>query len=95
MASVPVSKLKAELSRYLRTVRRGGEVQITERGVPIAKLVGLPSAGSDQQRVARLVRAGVLSQGSGDARSLLEEAPIAASGADLAGALSEEREDRL
>jgi prevent-host-death family protein len=95
MASVPVSKLKAELSRYLRTVRRGGEVQITERGVPIARLVGMPPPGPDRQRIARLVRSGVLSQGHGDARAVLEVAPVAAGDADLSGALSEDREDRL
>ena len=95
MTTVSISKLKAGLSRYLRSVRRGGEVQILERGVPIAKLVGMPEPGADRDRVARLVRAGVLSHGRGDARRLLERSPLAAPAGDLTGALAEDREDRL
>lgn len=44
MKTVSVSDLKAHLSRYLRMVRRGSEVQVSDRGVPIARLVGLREA---------------------------------------------------
>ncbi|HEY7514112.1 MAG TPA: type II toxin-antitoxin system prevent-host-death family antitoxin, partial [Vicinamibacteria bacterium] len=44
MTRVSVTDLKAHLSRYLREVRRGGEVQILERGVPVARLTALPAA---------------------------------------------------
>ncbi len=93
MSAVSVSELKAELSRYLRAVRRGGEVQILERGVPIARLVGMPAASADGERVARLVGAGVLTPGSGDARVLLSRPPLALA-ADLSAALADDREDR-
>jgi prevent-host-death family protein len=46
--SVPVAELKARLSEYLRMVRRGHEVIVTDRGRPVARLspVG-PSTGFD------------------------------------------------
>ncbi|MDD9980998.1 MAG: type II toxin-antitoxin system prevent-host-death family antitoxin [Gammaproteobacteria bacterium] len=36
MTTASVSDLKANLSRYLREVRRGGEVQILDRGAPVS-----------------------------------------------------------
>lgn len=100
MKTASVSDLKAHLSRYLRLVRRGSEVQILDRGVPVARLVGLDEAREspdprDKERVDRLVGAGVLRRGSGNVRDILSEPPIAVAGADLRGALDEDRQDRL
>jgi prevent-host-death family protein len=39
MTKVGVAKLKAELSDYLRKVRRGAEVVVYDRETPIARLV--------------------------------------------------------
>lgn len=39
MTHVSSSKLKAHLGRYLRTVRRGAEIVITDREQPVARLV--------------------------------------------------------
>jgi len=44
MQTASVSKLKAFLSKYLRHVKAGEEVLVTERGRPIAKLT--PALGS-------------------------------------------------
>ena len=98
MASV--SDLKAHLSRYLRLVRRGSEVQILDRGVPIARLVGLHGASEsadprDKDRLDRLVKAGVLRRGSGSVRDILADPPIVAARADLRRALEDDRKDRL
>ena len=38
MKTATVSKLKASLSKYLRSVKAGEEILVTERGRPIAKL---------------------------------------------------------
>jgi prevent-host-death family protein len=38
---VAVSELRAHLSDYLDQAREGAEVVITDRGVPIARLLGL------------------------------------------------------
>jgi prevent-host-death family protein len=41
---VAVSELRAHLSDYLGLAREGAEVVITDRGVPIARLLGLTAA---------------------------------------------------
>jgi prevent-host-death family protein len=95
MKAVSVTELKAHLSKYLRQVRRGGEVQVLDRGVPVARLVGLPSVRDDDRaRIERLVRAGALRPARGDASWLLAEEPLEAPQADVSGALREDREDR-
>jgi prevent-host-death family protein len=95
MTRASVSDLKAHLSRYLREVRRGGEVQIVDRGVPVARLVGLapPTAGAEAERRDRLIRAGVLRPGAGETSKILGQPPIQVS-ANLSAALEEERDDR-
>jgi prevent-host-death family protein len=97
MKTVSVTELKAKLSHYLRMVKRGSEVQIVERGTPIARLVGLPRTAlqSGRQRVERLCKAGVLRRGTGDLGWLLAEPPIPAHGVELERAVDEDREDRL
>ena len=95
MKTASVTELKANLSRYLRMIRRGSEVQVLERGVPIARLVGLGNAAApEQERLERLERAGVLRRGSSDASWVLDEEPIEVSGADVSGALLDDRDDR-
>jgi len=97
MKSASVTELKAQLAHYLRMVRRGTEVQVLERGVPIARLVGIkPAAGLDAERLERLARAGIVRRGSGDLSWLLDEPriPVAAE-AQLATALASDREDRF
>ena len=96
MASVSVTELKARLSHFLRMARRGSEVQILERGVPVARLVGVAKArGADRARVEQLKERGILRQGTSDLRWLLTEAPVRCGSPDLAGALSADRDDRL
>lgn len=41
---VAVSELRAHLSHYLDRVREGDDVVITDRGMPIARLLGLTAA---------------------------------------------------
>ena len=45
MKTVPVAELKASLSAYLRRVKAGEDVLVTERGRPIARLTPAGSAG--------------------------------------------------
>ncbi len=44
MVSVGVRRLKANLSRYLRHAQAGAQIQVTERGRPIAAIVPLTPA---------------------------------------------------
>lgn len=48
---VPVTELRAHLSEWMEQVRAGGELVITDRGVPVARLLGLTTA-STLQRLA-------------------------------------------
>ncbi|GIW39458.1 MAG: hypothetical protein KatS3mg076_0035 [Candidatus Binatia bacterium] len=97
MKSVSVSELKAHLSRYIRRVQRGGEVEIVHRGVPVARLVGIEARGPapDRRRRQRLIALGILRPGRGGASAVLEQEPIELKGAGISEALEEEREDRL
>lgn len=95
MKTVSVSELKAKLSRYLRDVSRGSEIQVVDRGVPVARLTGIPSTGGDDDEIRqRLARSGVLRLGSGDIKSILRSRPLTV-GTSVKRALTEDREDRV
>lgn len=78
MHTVSVSELKANLSRYLREVRRGGEVQVLDRGVPVARLSRLPASAdaADEQRRQRLLQAGIVRSGQCDLSEILQAPPL-------------------
>ena len=43
MKAVKTSEFKAKLAKYLRMVRTGEEIQILDRGIPIAKVLNSSS----------------------------------------------------
>ncbi len=53
---VAVTDLRAHLSEWLDRARAGSEVVITDRGVPVARLLGLAAAGT----LERLTAEGVI-----------------------------------
>lgn len=53
---VGVRELRAELRRWLDHARRGGEIVVTERGRPVARITGA----ADRSRMEALVDAGVI-----------------------------------
>ena len=65
MKTASVSKLKASLSEYLKRVKAGEEVLVTERGRPIAKLC--PISGSDvlSEHLIEMEKQGLLKRGTG------------------------------
>lgn len=67
METVTVSRLKNELSAYLRKVRGGASVLVYDRDTPVARLVPLaPRAGeggAEEERFARLEAEGVIRRG--------------------------------
>lgn len=95
MRTVSVSELKAHLSKFLREVRRGGEIQVLDRGVPVARLTnaGSPS-GRDDQRRRRLVSAGILRAGSGRVAAAVKAPPLKLA-VNLGTAIDDDRADRL
>jgi prevent-host-death family protein len=68
MDTTAVADLKARLSRYLRRVKTGHEILVTERGVPIAKIIPLSRDLNRRGRRDRLAKAGILRPGRGRAR---------------------------
>ncbi len=65
MKTAAVARLKAELSRYLRLVKSGEEVLVTERRVPVARLVPIDPGDHSDQGLRDLERQGLLRLGSG------------------------------
>ena len=89
-----VVQLKARLSECLRVVKAGGEVIVTERGVPIARVVPLDDAERKSTRRLRLARAGVVRPGRGRVPKLLQSPPAGERlGAAVLAALLAERGD--
>lgn len=93
MRRASVSELKTSLSDYLRGVKNGEEVLVTERGRPIARLVPAVGAEGASDRKKRLVRAGTLRPGSRKlSPQLLKPSPVLdAEGKILQGLLEERR----
>jgi prevent-host-death family protein len=60
-----VSKLKATLSKYLRSVKAGEEVLITERGRPIAKLAPAETSEMLPDHLIEMEKQGLIKLGSG------------------------------
>ncbi len=93
MASIGIAALKARLSRYLEQVKGGHEVVITDRGLPVAKLVPMRPGEQGESRRQRLARAGLLHLGSGRVRGSLLRPPRGPRAGDgVLKALLEERE---
>lgn len=96
MSTASVSELKARLSAYLREVRQGGEVQVLDRGEPIARLVPVgpepaESESGANRRRQRLIASGVLRPGTGIDLSIR---PLSVS-IDVSRSLVDERADRV
>ena len=86
--------LKAKLSEYLRLVKSGHELMVTERGVPIARVVPLDAVERKSTRRLRLARAGLVKPGRGRVPKLLQQSPTGEPvGADVLAALLSERGD--
>lgn len=64
MIEAGVRKLKDHLSAYLRRAQKGERVVITDRGRPIAALVGLPQEEATEL-TWRLVHGGLVDWGGG------------------------------
>lgn len=94
MKNTPVSQLKARLSEYLRKVKGGESVVVTDHGQAIAKLIPFPQWGEDENvEVARLVETGILEPAAKALdESLLQKPSIRDSQRRTLQALLQERE---
>ena len=55
----PIASLKAHLSEYLKAVKAGEEIIVTDRGRPIARLTPVTGRAQGEARVEELIRAGL------------------------------------
>ncbi|MBM5811001.1 MAG: type II toxin-antitoxin system prevent-host-death family antitoxin [Gammaproteobacteria bacterium] len=60
MEQVSISRLKDQLSAYLRKVRAGETVLVMDRGKPVARIERVSPAADDDIRYQRLVAAGLV-----------------------------------
>jgi len=92
MMVVPVSEIKARLSEYLRRVRAGEEVLVTDRGRPVARVVPVTDRGA---HLAELERRGVLRPPAAElpAEFFDQALPASGSGGSLVDAVIEERRE--
>ena len=89
-----VVELKAKLSEHLRQVKSGHELIVTERGIPVARMLPLDDGERRSTRRLRLTRSGALKPGRGKMPAALKRPPQgAAVGSAVVDALLAERRD--
>lgn len=64
MKTATVTKLKASLSEYLRQVKAGEEVLVTERGKPIARLAPPVSSETFPEELIEMEKQGLIRVGT-------------------------------
>jgi prevent-host-death family protein len=87
-------ELKTRLGAYLREVREGATLIVTERGEPVAEIRPLRVGGKTEKgRLDELVARGVLTRAS--RKKLSAFRPIRLVGRPLSETIVEDREDRF
>jgi prevent-host-death family protein len=92
--TVGARELKTRLGGYLRAVRAGATILVTERGEPVAELRPVRRSSRDLgSRLDEVAALGILTRGSGEQLSEFE--PLECAGRPVSEALLEERGDRF
>lgn len=87
-------ELKNRLGTYLRMVRDGVVIVVTDRGRPVAELRRIgPPEDQLEERLRYLAATGLVSLGA--SRELAPFRPIEIEGASLSDSLAKDREDRV
>jgi prevent-host-death family protein len=96
MTTVSISELKARLSAFIDIVRERGEVTVTDRGRPIARLVPVQGVELEEGRREMLLRTGRMrSPTTTLSRSFLSRPrPTDAAGASLSAILDDRADGR-
>jgi prevent-host-death family protein len=96
MKKAGIADLKNNLSRYIDQVRAGQSILVLDRNLPVAQIVPLQSAArrslSDDDRLARLERKGLIRRGAGESQKWLgKRRPVKIKGSILRDVLDERR----
>ncbi len=94
VVTVGIRQLKNRLSEYLRLVRAGELVLITDRGQVIAKLAPAVESTRESDLFAELVRQGIVRPGSGNRPELYPATHHRLSSGSVAELIDEDRGDR-
>jgi len=97
MEKVSISRLKDQLSAYLKKVEAGQTVVVTDRNKPVAQLTPVVPAESDDEQIARLIEQGVLTPPTLPPLSIEEirrRRPVVPGAGVLDALLEERREGR-
>jgi len=99
MKKVGIAELRNKLSHYLDQVKKGSSLLVLDRNQPIAQIIPLQKAAgrtpSDEARLARLERKGLIRRGSGDSGQwLVKRRLVKVSGSVLQDLLDERRSDQ-
>jgi prevent-host-death family protein len=92
MRRIGIRELRQNASQYIRLVKAGETIEVTERGVPVACLTPLNS--KPKSRREEMIEAGLLIPGTQDWSSLEPLTPNPGE-APMSQILDELREDRL
>jgi prevent-host-death family protein len=84
---VAVSELRAHLSDYLDRARAGDEIVITDRGVPVARLLGLTATAT----LERLAADGIIGRATAPRRPTASGQPRPRPRRPVADLVSEQR----
>jgi prevent-host-death family protein len=92
--AVGCRELKTRLGAYMRQVKAGATLIVTERGRPIAELRPVTAGSSLEERLYQLAARGLVSREVREPSPLMDFRPIATS-SSVSQALVEERDDRF
>ncbi|HKC25239.1 MAG TPA: type II toxin-antitoxin system prevent-host-death family antitoxin [Thermoanaerobaculia bacterium] len=98
MKKATISETKNNLSALIRRVKNGETILIVDRDTPVARLEPIrPSDETDDERLARLEKAGIIRRGTGKyPKEILErDPPRARKGASIVAALLKDREESM
>lgn len=97
MEKVSISTLKDQLSAYLKKVKAGQTLVVTDRNEPVAQLTPVVRTESDDQRIARLIEQGIVTPPTHPPLSIEEirrRRPVVPGAGVLDALLEERREGR-
>lgn len=90
---VGARELKVRLGTYLRRVRAGRTLLVTDRGQPVAEIRPVPAEVGSDAVLARLEAAGAVARPSRTALPAFR--PVVSRGPSVAAAVIEGRDDRV